>query len=491
MTIDEILIESGPGEMRVALLEQGRLCELHIDRVDLRSIVGDVFVGRVERVLPNIAAAFVNIGQEKPGFLGLAEVRPPGVRSENTVERISDYVTEGEAVVVQVQRDPAHDKGAKLTTHIGLTGRRLVLLPGVDEIKLSRRIDGDEERARLSTIVEGLRGETEGFILRTASAGASVDAIGDEIALLRGALAEMQNRQKNAKPPVRIYAEPDVAHRILRDDAGPEVKGITVDDAGTLAALRDFCRIGAPDVTDLLRGHDEDTPLFQARGIEEQIDEALAPTVPLPSGGSLIIEETRALVAIDVNTGVGQSGGPEETAFRTNMEAADEIARQMRLRNLAGLLVVDFAKMKRRTHLGDVLGRMRLAVSSDPNAAHVLGFTKLGLMEMTRRRQSRSLREIMTAGCAACQGNGAVRDPLSVGFGALRRALREGRATPGASVQIVAAPSVVDALTAGGGQAIRETREKLGGRLDLIAEPEFGPEQIDVSARRDGRVHNG
>jgi len=490
VAIDEILIESGPGETRIALLDSGCLCDFCVDRADLRSAVGDVFLGRVEGVLPNIAAAFVNIGQEKPGFLGLAEARPAGVRSEPTgeqrAERITDYVNEGDAVVVQVQRDPTDDKGAKLTTHIGLTGRTMVLLPGVGEIKLSRQIDGNEERARLSAIVEDLSANGDGFILRTAAAGATVEAICDEAQRLRGVLAALQIRQKNAKPPVCIHAEPALAHRILRDDVGPQVTSVVVNDAGVLAGLRDFCRAQAPDVLDRLCGYNEKSPLFQARGIEEQIDDALASRVPLPSGGSLIIEETRALVAIDVNTGVGQSGGPEETAFKTNIEAADEIARQMRLRNLAGLLVVDFAKMKRRNHLGEVLVHMRSAVSNDPNPAHVIGFTKLGLMEMTRRRQSRSLREIMTVGCELCHANGFMRDGLSVGFEALRRALREGLASPGARIQIVAAPSVIDALKARGAQAILETGEKLGGQLELIADPAFGPDQIDVFTRRTG-----
>ena len=483
MIIDEILIESGPGETRIALLEKGRLCEFHIDRADVRSMVGDIFVGRVERVLPNIAAAFVDIGQEKPGFLGLAEARSNGPREG---ERMTDYVSEGDAVVVQVQRDPSDDKGAKLTTHLGLTGRCLVLLPGIGEIKLSRRIDGNEERARLTSIIEALGENGDGFIVRTAAAGASAEAIEDEARQLRDVLAHMSALHKNAKPPARIYAEPGIANRILRDGAGPEVMEIVVDDAGALSGLREFCEACAPDLTDRLRGHDEKAPLFQARGIEEQIDEALGARVGLPSGGSLIIEETKALIAIDVNTGAGQSGGPEETAYRTNVEAAQEIARQMRLRNLAGLLVVDFAKMKRRDHLGEVLARMRSAVSDDPNPAHVLGFTKLGLMEMTRRRQSRSLREIMTDGCGACQGDGFRRDPLTVGFEALRRALREGRATPGASVRICAAPLVVDALKSEGAQAMHECAEKLGGRLELIPKTAFGPDQIEVFAGQRG-----
>ncbi len=248
--------------------------------------------------------------------------------------------------------------------------------------------------------------------------------------------------------------------------------------------MREFCDQGAPDVSDLLKGHDETTPLFHARGIDGQIDQALASRVELPGGGSLIIEETKALIAIDVNSGSGQSGGPEETAFRTNLEAADEIARQMRLRNLAGLLIVDFAKMKRPAHIAEVLGHMRAAVSSDPNPAHVLGFTRLGLMEMTRRRQSRSLRDTMTSGCPVCSGSGLARDGLSVGYEALRRALREGDATPGASVQISAAPRVIDALKAGGAQALDEAAGKLGGRLNLVAEPAFGPDQVDVICGR-------
>ena len=487
MAIDEILIESGPGETRIALLDQGRLCEFLIDRADMKSLVGDIFIGRVERVLPNIAAAFVGIGLEYAGFLGLAEARPAGASGpgEGRAERITDYVSEGDAVLVQVQRDPVDDKGAKLTTHVILTGRQIVLLPNSGEIKLSRRIDGPEERDRLSAIVEGRIQEGEGIILRTAAAGARAETIRAEIDLLRGIRTDIEKRQKKARPPVCIYSELDTARRIVRDDAGPEVKGIVVEGAGVLADLRKYCRTGAPDVADLLERYDERVPLFQARGVEEQIEEALSPKIALPSGGSLVIEETKALVAIDVNTGGGaQGGGPEETAVRTNIEAADEIARQIRLRNLAGLLVVDFAKMKRRTHIAEVLGRMRSAVSNDPNAAQVIGFTKLGLMEMTRRRQSRSLREIMTAGCLVCDGDGYHRAPLAVGFEALRRALREGHAAPGAAVWIVAAPPVIDALKSEGAQAVREATEKLGGGLTLKSDPIFAPDQLDVFSGR-------
>jgi len=475
VTIDHILIEAGPGETRIALMEGARLRELTVARADDCGVVGNVYLGRVERVLPGIAAAFVDIGLGRSGFLGLAEARPPdhagGKAPAPAGERITDYVTEGDAVLVQVQRDATVDKGAKLTTHIGLTGRALVLLPGAGEVLLSRRIVGEAERARLQALLADLRAGDEGLILRTAGLGAPAEALRRELDSLRAAWRAIQAKRTTARPPARLLAEPGPARRALRDEAGPAVKRIVVEGAGLLADLAAFCRERAPELEARLCAHAEATPLFEALGVEEQIEAALAERVPLPAGGSLIIQPTAALTAIDVNTGGHvEGGGPEETALATNLEAAAEIARQMRLRNLSGMLMVDFVPMKRRPHQAEVLARLRAAVADDRLPVHVLGFTPLGVVEMTRPRHGETLAERLGATCPTCGGGGRVRSPATVAAEVLRRVLREARKSPGAAIEAAAPPAVVETLRTAMAKALAGTEERLGAPLRLRAD---------------------
>jgi len=494
--MDRILIEAGPGETRVALLDGAWLRELLIDRPGHGSVVGNVYLGRVERVLPGIAAAFVDIGIGRAGFLGLAEARPPdhgaGDPAALPADRITDYVTEGDAVLVQVQRDPAPDKGAKLTTHVALTGRRAVLMPGTREIRLSKRIDGDEERARLEEIVRGALGDGEGAILRTAASGMEAGDLTADLEALRGLWADIRERRTGANAPVCLHREPGAAKRALRDAAGAALREAVVEGPGALAELRAWCEGLSPELVAKLRAHGEDGPLFEAFGIEEQVDAALAPRVPLPSGGSLIIQQTAALVAIDVNTGGRpESGGPEDAALRANLEAADEIARQLRLRNLSGTVVVDFVPMRRRQNTAEVLARLRAGVADDKVATHVFGQTKLGLVEMTRQRRSESLGELMGAACPACHGGGRVRGPLTLAFEALRRALRAQKAAPGAAVEVVAGPAVIEALRGEASGALAETEAALGAKLELTADPACAADGLEIVTAKRGRNGNG
>ena len=453
-----------------------RLFELWIERAGEGTLAGNVYLGRVEKVVPGIAAAFVDIGLERSGFLGLAEARPPLAAGETPEDRITDHLSEGDAVLVQVQRDPAADKGAKLTTHITLTGRYAVLLPGSAEIHLSRRIDGKAERDRLHDFVRRALHPGEGIILRTMAAGAEAGDLEADVERLREIWAEIGARAKSAKAPALVRAEMDAARRALRDEANAAVRESVVSGERLLGELRrEFAEASVP-----LRAHDGTLPLFEEYGVEEEIDRALARRVPLPSGGSLIIDPTAALVAIDVNTGGRPGGGQEETALRTDLEAADEIARQLRLRNLSGQFAVDFVPLKKRENQVRVLEALRAAVAGDRCPTHVLGYTKLGLVEMTRQRRSASLGETLTAGCPACDGTGYLCSPETLAFEALRRALRAGRATPGAGVEIVAPPAVIEVLETKAAGALAETRDRLGGALALRAEPAMAPGRIEI-----------
>ncbi len=489
MSTDEILIEAGPGETRIALMEGGRLRELTVARPDDGSVVGNVYVGRVERVLSGIAAAFVDIGLPRAGFLGLAEARPvghvAGKAGAAVQDRITDYVSEGDAVLVQVQRDAVADKGVKLTTHIGLTGRVLVLLPGAGEILLSRRIMGEAERARLEAVLGDLAGAGEGLILRTAGMGMPAEALGRELERLRGLWRTVQEGRRDSRAPACLLAEPAAARRVLRDEAGPEVRRIVVEGAGLLADLAAYCREQAPGLETKLQGHTGGAPLFEASGVEEQIEAALAARVALPSGGSLIIQPTAALTAIDVNTGGrSESGGPEETALATNLEAADEIARQLRLRNLSGMLVVDFVPMRRRPHQAELLARLGSAVADDRVATHVFGFSPLGVVEMTRPRHGHTLAERLTVPCPGCAGGGMVKSQATVAAEILRRVLRESRLAAGAAVEVAASPAVVAMLRTTWSQALSETEERLGAPLRLKADAALAADAFRVAAGR-------
>ena len=470
----EILIDSQPGETRIALVEDGRLAEVEVARGPARPGVGDIYLGRVEAVLPALDAAFIDIGIERPGFLALPEARPHGEDGGN--DGIGDYVGEGDKVLVQVQRDPFQDKGAKLTTHITLPGAVLVMSPGRPGIGVSRRIVGGDARARVRARIQDLAGD--GFIARLGFAEAADDSIGRDLAALRETWAKIEGKRASAKAPARLHGDLDPVLRRLRDGAAPD--RIVIDCPDTLARARAYAERLRPDLADRLHPHAGRAPLFEAEGIEEQIDAALDSSVSLPGGGAIIIEETRALTAIDVDTGAGGSrGGRQEAILGTNVEAAVEIARQVRLRNLAGLLVVDFVSMRRRPHQGRVLDALRNALAPDPCKSHVIGFTRLGLVEMTRRRRRPSLAQVL---CGRDRG-GELKSALTVAFDVLRCVGREARAMPGAALGVTAAPDVIKALRGAAGESLAAAESRLGRSLELIPDPACARQGFHVGAR--------
>jgi ribonuclease G len=469
----DILINAQPGETRMALIEDGRLAEVEVARTGARSAVGDIYLGRVDGVRAALDAAFIDIGLERSGFLALPEARPHGEDGGN--DGIGDYVSEGESVLVQVQRDAFQDKGAKLTTHITLPGAVLVMAPGRPGVGVSKRIAGEETRRRLRNRIQELAGD--GFIARTAAAGASDDAIGRDLAALADIWSEIVSQREAAKAPARLHGELDPVLRRLRD--GALAHRIVIDCPDTLARARAFADRQRPDLADRLHPHSGKAPLFEAEGIEEQIDAALDPLVALPGGGAIIIEETRALTAIDVDTGPGGSrGGCDDAILVTNIEAADEIARQVRLRNLAGLLVVDFVSMRRRPHRYRVLDALRRSLAPDPSDPQVIGFTTLGLVEMTRRRGRPSLAQVL---CGRNSG-GRRKSALTVAFDVLRAVGREARARPGGALCVTAAADVIQALQGAAGDALAAAEVRLGRPLALIADPSCRREGFHVGA---------
>lgn len=483
MTTDSVLISRGPGETRVALLSDGRLKEILVAREGAVSVAGNVYLGRVEAVKKGIEAAFVDIGIGRSGFLALPEARPVG--SESSGDHIADYVNEGDAVLVQVLRDPAEDKGAKLTTHVNLAGVNLVFRPGHPGVSVSRRIEDEGERGRLTAAIEALAPEGGGFIVRTAASGAAEDALGTEVQALARRWKDICLRRANAKAPSALSVEPGPALRVLRDH-GPGIERIVTDDPETLREVREYCQAELPALITAIESHQGKQALFDAFGVEEQIDEALSPAVALPGGGSLIISQTPALCAIDVNTGaaVGGLGGgsKEQTAFEVDLEAAAEAARQIRLRNISGLIVVDFVPVRDPGHKAEVLGALRAAVAGDPLGPQVIGYTAMGLVEMTRRRHGPSLQEIL---CLAFEDRaGPSKSPLTVALAALRGVLREGQ---GASVPLTlrAPPAVIEALRGPAKAALKEAEQRLGLAITAVADQTFAAEGWEIVPAKD------
>ncbi len=465
MRPDHILISVSPGETRIAYLNQGQLIGLEFERSGRESRVGDIYLGRVEGVIHNLQAAFIDIGLARSGFLALPEARPVRTSPDERDDAIGNYVKEGDAVVVQVLRDAEEDKGPKITVRASLSGRDLVYTPGQTGVVVSRRITDADERQRLSTVIGATAGDDGGFILRTAAQEAEDEDLVAETERLRDRWSAIEAAAANANAPALVYRDLDAATRALREFGSADLERITIDDGETMQRIRAYAEAETPDLVQLIESHDGSEPLFDTHGVEELIDAALSPVVGLPSGGSLIISETPALTAIDVNTGGAGGGGREQTALDVNREAAAEIAKQVRLRNISGLLVIDFIRMRRDENRETVLSAFRRALMGDAQQPQVIGFTALGLVEMTRRRQGASLSEIVCADPA----DGYLKSPLTTALEALRGVLREAAAGAAAEFVLEVSPTVAGALSGAASTAFEATRTRLGGGLKVAA----------------------
>ena len=490
MPVDQILVSTSPGETRTALLCDGRLVEIHIDRAGGESLVGNVYLGRVASVNKGLDAAFVDIGTGRDGFLAVAEARtetrPAGKEGRDA---IGDYLNEGVEVLVQVTRDPLEHKGAKLTTRMTLPGVNLIFRPRQAGIAISRRIDDDAARARLTDLITGLAPKFTqdlasggGFIVRTAAAGSEAPAIEEEAARLTARWREIEDRAATAKPPRLLLAEVSPAFGALRDGGGSGIEKIIADDADALAGVRGFCEAEMPAQAKLVELHQGPEALFEAYGVEEQIDAALSPTVALPGGGSLIISQTPALTAIDVNTGSADKGSRERTAFQVNLEAAHEVVRQIRLRNLSGLIVIDFVPVRDNARKQEVVDALRQAAAAASISVFIAGTTRLGLVEMTRPRHGPTLLDILCGVTASAPT--AVKSPLTLALEALRAVLRRGGGT---GVTLKASPDVIEALRAPEGPgsaalALRQAEQRLGLAIGLARDHTLAEGRYDIVA---------
>ncbi|GAB3733930.1 ribonuclease G [Silanimonas algicola] len=487
----EILINVTPRETRVALAEQGMLQELHIERSLRRGVVGNLYKGRVQRVMPGMQAAFVELGLERAAFLHASDiVRVPQVQPSESEEigppapppSITSLVHEGQEIVVQVVKDPIGSKGARLTTQVSIPSRYLVLLPYSKVIGVSARIEDDAERARLKGLVTELaEGSGMGFIVRTNAEGLDRDALEADVAYLR--LAWQLIREASASTPVgaRIYEDLSLPMRALRDMMSSQIDRVLVDSRETHERLLRFAGQFMPDLAGRIEHYAGERPLFDLNGVEDEISRALQKEVPLKSGGYLVVDQTEAMTTVDVNTGsfLGQRN-LEETAFRTNLEAAQAVARQLRLRNLGGIIIIDFIDMHDADHRRQVLRTLEKALSRDHAKTTVYDFSPLGLVEMTRKRTTESLEHQLCETCPTCSGRGMLKSPETLSYEIFREVTRAVRQFEAERLLVIAAPNVVARITEEESVAVAELEEFLGKTIRFQPDEQYGQEQYDV-----------
>jgi ribonuclease G len=528
----EILINAGAGEIRTAVVEDGRLQELFFDRtlgigegaarrrgsLSGQSLIGNIILGRVQRVLPGMQAAFVDIGLDRAGFLGAREARCladiPGfewsnslratttrvlepaaqIRTPNASEerapRIGDCVHEGDEVVVQVVKDPIGEKGARLSANVTVPGRLLVLVPNQQGVALSRRIDDEAERARLIALCEQMLEENRdrlangaGYIVRSAAIGAEPEDLREDAERLADTWAPVMERRSRARSPALLHQDLDPIERIMRDEVDAATARVLVDDAEAVAAARAYCRRAMPEAEDRIEMFNGPGLLFDDYELEEEIERLLSPRVPLASGGWITIEGTEALTAIDVNSGsFTEATGLEETSLRVNLEAAEEIGRQLRLRGIGGLIVIDFIHVSEAPNTERIIDALAQSLARDRTPAQISPMSEFGLVEITRKRTRDPLARVMTESCRGCRGRGRTRSCESVAMEILRAVEREASHGPGRPVHIRAAPEVIYWLDSHG----RELHDALARRRvpRVVFEPrgEFTREGFDVSA---------
>ena len=489
----DILINWSPQETRVAVVENGAVQELHVERTLERGLVGNVYLGKVVRVLPGMQSAFIDIGLERAAFLHVADVwqrqeggeAPMFARKGEPLVPIEKQVFEGQAIMVQVIKDPIGTKGARLSTQISLAGRLLVFLPQDDHVGVSQKIPAAERdalRARLQTLVGSKEsGGGGGFILRTNGEDSSDAELAEDIAYLRKTWARTKEAAVGLPPMSLLLQVLDLLQRVLRDLVGDHTQSIRLDSMEQFQRLRAFGQEFMPAAAAKLQHYKGERPIFDLYAIDEEIARALGRRVDLKSGGYLIIDQTEALTTIDVNTGgfVGARNF-DETIFKTNLEAAGAIARQLRLRNLGGIVIVDFIDMVQAAHQDAVLAEFRKHLARDRVKTTAGGFSPLGLLEMTRNRTRESLAHMLCEPCAACQGRGALKTARSVAYDILREILREARQFHPREFRVVAAPQVVELLLDEESPHLAGLSDFIGKPISLQAEAAMGQEQYDI-----------
>jgi ribonuclease G len=502
---NEIAINVSAGETRVAILEQGSFAELHIEREQEKSVAGTVVLGRVTRVLPGMQAAFVNIGLEKAAFLYVGDYRAESGQFGNDLDdveensgakrsrgrngngrqptRIELLLREGQEIVVQVVKEPIGTKGARITSHVSIAGRHIVLTPWAQRVGVSRRIESDRERRRLREIVGRIRPPDLGFILRTAGEGAREADIEADVKYLTSVWDEIQVRKETATAPAVLYTELPLPLRVIRDVANLKTKRIVIDDAETHEEMKSFLSRFVAEPKPRLEFYQGATPIFDHLGIESCIDDSLGQKVWLKSGGYLVIDQSEALTAIDVNTGrfVGKRD-LEETVLKTNLEAVKEIVRQLRFRNIGGLIIIDLIDMEAAENREKVYRALQDAMRADKARTNLLKISELGLVEMTRKRTRENLMQQLCEPCNYCEGRGYVLSGESVAYKVLREIRKDLPRFCGRQIAVTVNSRVAEMLLGPARKALATLGEELGREIEIRARPMLHQEQFEVTA---------
>lgn len=483
----EILMNVTPTETRVALIENGILQEVHIERQAKRGLVGNIYVGKVSRVLPGMQAAFVDIGLDKAAFLHASDIvnqieQAEGlVRGTMPVADIGQLVRPGQHILVQVVKDPLGTKGARLTTDITIPSRYMVLMPQSPHVGISQRIEDEQERLRLKRAAEPYCDDEGGFIVRTAAEGASDDELQRDAKFLRRLWDMIQKRRKSMRKIGLVHEDLNLSCRILRDFVGDEIERIRVDSRVTFDLLKEFVKEFIPELGPVLEYYAGERPIFDLFDVENEVQRALDRKVELKSGGSIIIDQTEAMTTIDINTGgfVGHRN-LEETIFNTNIEATQAIARQLRLRNLGGIIIIDFIDMQNPDHRRRVLHSLEQALAKDRAKTSINGFTSLGLVEMTRKRTRESLEHVLCSECPVCAGRGFLKTAETVCYEVMREIVRVNRAYAADHFMVYVSPAVAEMLLNEESHALAELEVFIGKQVRVFAEPMYNQEQFDV-----------
>ncbi len=482
---EEILVNHTLHETRIAVVQQGVVQELHIERAAARGLTGNVYLGKVSRVLPGMQSAFIDIGLERAAFLHVADLWQSRAQNGGSSQPmpIEKVLFEGQPLLVQVIKDPLGTKGARLSTQISIAGRLLVYLPHDPHIGVSQRIGDEAERQSLKQRLLSVLGDGErgGYIVRTSAEGCDIAELTSDVEYLRLRWQGILDTSRRQPAPSLLYQELSSTQRILRDVASESTTAIVLDSPDELARLREFARIYVPSMLERLRAHSGDRPLFGLHAVENEIEKALARRVDLKSGGYLIIDQTEALTTIDVNTG-GYVGGRnfDDTIFKTNLEATHSIARQLRVRNLGGIIIVDFIDMSTAEHRDAVLGELRKALARDRTRTSVNGFTALGLVELTRKRTRESLAHLLCEACPTCGGRGEIKTARTICYEILREIQRESRQFNPREFRILASQGVIDLFLEEEAPALAALCDAIGKQIALQVETAYGQEQYDI-----------
>ncbi len=495
---EELLINVNDFETRIALLEGGELAELHVGRASGYSCIGNIYLGKVERIAPGIRAAFVDIGLDRPGFLHNRrfDSSNPSQNGDHPAPGIRDLVYEGEEVLVQAIKDPVVRKGVRLTSALSLATRHLVLTPQSGQTRISRRIEDERERERLRDLIAEVKADLNvkmmGFIARTAAQGIERQAVETDMRQLLRVWNRILARRANARRPSLIYEEAPLHLRALRELCGVTPRRVLVDDAETFRRVRAFAEEYLPKVCDRIETYEGPPSLFEHFGIEDVAAKALLPRLSLKCGGSLVIEQTEAMTTIDVNTGSFLGGARfEETIFRTNLEAAAAIPRQLRLRNIGGIIVVDFIDMENEEHKRQVLRTLEKASEGDRAQFAYEGFSSFGLVQIRRKRTRKSLAAQLCEPCANCQGVGITKSSETTCIDILRATLRDAKSQcPGTvgSYLIRASEAVVDRLLDEDAAHLTALSNQFGQEMRLQVEPSYGPGCFDLVFTQDAHT---